>query len=137
MCCVCLAIDRPQSGDQPRFGFFQFRSVDHGESVQDPFAFSGELNQDLAGIVGTGLARHQPQSLQPVHQSHGAVMPQHEAFRQMANGRRRTSLQSLQHQQGLVLLGFHAGIARRGLAEVQEAPDLKSKLFELLILRWI
>jgi len=99
------------------------------EAVQDAFALSGQTQQNLPGIVGTGFPRQQAQSLQTVYQPDGAVMLQQQAIRQMTYGWHTILRHPLQCQQSLMLLRLEPGITGSGFAEAEKAPNLKAELF--------
>lgn len=62
------------------------------------------MNQNLAPVLGIWLAFDEASGFQPIGQLHNRVMPQDQPAGQLADSRPFSLRQSLESQQGLMLL---------------------------------
>jgi hypothetical protein len=112
--------------DQRRSRGFQFFPVMQGKLVQDPGSLCRQRDLRAAAIRRRPDPSNHSAKLQPIHQTHGAVVPELKTLRKIANaGRFRLHRLDRQHQ--LMLLRFHARASGRFFAEVQEFTNLMAK----------
>ena len=65
---------------------FQLFAVDGSKLLQDSFAATGELNENLAAILGGRRTNDQFLRHQPINQSNRAVVAKLQSFGQLAHG---------------------------------------------------
>jgi hypothetical protein len=94
------------------------------EFFEERFAVMGELDQDLAAIIGGTQAAEISPVHQPIDQLDRAVVLQLHAFGQNADRRFEAVGQPSYGQEQLVLLRLDAGLARGMLAETEKPADL-------------
>lgn len=98
-----------------------------GKFVQDSVPFRSQKDLRAPAICCRLRPADHSAPLQPVHQTDGAVVPEQEALRKIANaGGLRLHRRDRQHQ--LVLLRFHTGASGGFFAEMQELAKLMAKL---------
>lgn len=99
-----------------------------GKGSQESLAFGQKRDEYLAPVLLGPASSDQTGALQAIDQLDGAVMLQLHLLRESANSGAQVRWKSLDGKEKLVLLGLKSGIARGHFAEMQEAPDLISKL---------
>jgi hypothetical protein len=109
--------------------------VNQGQTLEQPFSFARDLNQDLAPIAAAWRSANKASIFQPVNQFNRAVMAQQEALGEIPDRGGGAGRDSPQGQQELVLRGIDSGVACRSLAEVEETTDLESKLRQRSVIR--
>ncbi len=106
-----------------------------GKLAQDAFSARGEPDFHHPAILLAAMPAHQLPRLEPVNQLDGAVMLELDPVGKLSDRCRTVFGQAFQSQQQLVLLGLEPGATRGLLAQIQEAPNLITKLGERLVIR--
>jgi hypothetical protein len=88
----------------------------------------GQVQQDLAAVLGAAAPADVSRMFQAVHQFYGAMMLDLQALGQFPYSRAHTRPQAFECQQELVLARLQTGVARRPLAEVKKAADVMAKV---------
>jgi hypothetical protein len=71
---------------KPRSGGLQLLQMVQGKTLQEPFAVTGELDQNLAPIIGCAQTAKQTSVDEAVDELDGAVMLQLHSFGQHTDG---------------------------------------------------
>lgn len=126
-----------QGGEGCREGWSggaQFGAVVDREVAQDGRACGRESDDDAAAVGIVPLALHEALPGGAVDQFDGAVVVQQQAIREVADGHRLIVGEAAQGQEELVLLRLKSGLARRLLAEMEEAAEAIAEFGQGLVL---
>lgn len=103
-----------------------------GEFSENGFAAGGERKPDLAAILPVGQPPEKMLGRQPVHQAHGAVMPNLQPFGQFADGDPVAAWKTLDSQHRLVALRSEARRVGRIFTEMQKLSERVAELCQRL-----
>src|SRR5215469_11744903 len=105
--------------------------MDSRQVLELGVAFFGQANAYLSPIVHTPAnSLDQLALLQPVEQTHGAVMADQQVSCQTTNRWAVAASQGFDGQQHLVLVGLQSLGAGGVFAEVEESPNLEAEIAE-------
>ena len=106
-----------------------------GKLLEQSRATARDAQQNFAAVRAATDSLEQSVKLHAVHQLDGAVMLDLQALGKHAHGSFLRARQSLNRQQGLMLLRLDAGGTRGLLAEIHEPPDLVAKFRQRLVIK--
>jgi hypothetical protein len=95
---------------------------------EHPLALRRQGDEHPAPVLDAPLPAHEAAHFEPVEQFNGAVVPELQAFRQVADGHFLAGCGALRCKQKLMLLRLQAGLPRGVFAEAQEEPELVAEL---------
>jgi hypothetical protein len=104
------------------------------QPAQDRAAGRSQLNKNLALVFHARNSRDRPRGLKPVHQLDGAVVLDKQPSRNFPDGGLHSLGKAMDHEQQLMLMRLDPMLLCRGLAEMQELPDLPTELGQIVIL---
>lgn len=112
-----------QRGEKLRSDASKLLPMGERELPEHALAFGGDVDQDLAMIVGMAQPPEHAEGNHPVDQSADRVMLELQLPRQISDRREAVGGQPLDGEQQLMLLRLKPGAAGRLLAEHQESAE--------------
>jgi hypothetical protein len=113
----------------------QFFMMMESQFAEDPFAFGGKSEQNLAAVILGALAAYVTSGFEPIDEFHGAVMTDLHAVGKLLDAGPDACRHALDSQHELILTTLETSLLHGLLAEMEKLTDVITKVRQGLIVR--